>query len=94
MGGMTGGIRGAQIARNPFVQRILRKATGGMRDFCAACCIVACCNVAIRSIIVGKEELIVNSIYHNVSIVSDYLPPWGGGGCLLQHCNMQHCNKP
>ena len=33
MGGMTGGIRGAQIARNPFVQRILRKATGGMRDF-------------------------------------------------------------
>ena len=50
------------------------------------------CNVAIRSIIVRIIELIYNSIYHNVSWVIIPLPHRGGGGCLLQRCNMQHCN--
>ena len=48
MGGMTGGIRDAQIARNPFKQRILRKATGGMRDFCAVVVVILVMAILVK----------------------------------------------
>ena len=45
------------------------------------------CNVAIRSIIPKNRRIINYSIYHNVIRLPVFSCAWGGGGCLLQHCN-------
>ena len=45
------------------------------------------CNVAIRSIIPKNRRIINYSIYHNVIRLPVFSRAWGGGGCLLQHCN-------